>query len=43
MSCRFFSSTVSGHTIAVPDLTWQRPAVAQWSRQVPLLAGGQSR
>ncbi|HEY6787304.1 MAG TPA: nucleoside-diphosphate kinase [Trebonia sp.] len=29
--------------IAVPDMTWRWPAVAQWSRQVPLLAGGQSR
>ena len=23
--------------IAVPDMTWRWPAVAQWSRQVPLL------
>jgi nucleoside diphosphate kinase len=29
--------------IAVPDVTRRWPAVAQWSRQVPLLAGGQSR
>jgi hypothetical protein len=29
--------------IAVPDMTWRWPAVAQWSHQVPLLAGGQSR
>jgi nucleoside diphosphate kinase len=27
--------------IAVPDVTSRWPAVAQWSRQVPLLAGGQ--
>jgi nucleoside diphosphate kinase len=29
--------------IAVPDMTLRWPAVVQWSRQVPLLAGGQSR
>ena len=29
--------------IAVPDVTRRWPAVAQWSRQVPLLAGGQPR
>jgi hypothetical protein len=29
--------------IAVADVTGRSPAVAQWSRQVPLLAGGQSR
>jgi nucleoside diphosphate kinase len=29
--------------IAVPDVARRWPAVAQWSRQVPLLAGGQSR
>ena len=29
--------------IAVPDVTRRWSAVAQWSRQVPLLAGGQSR
>jgi hypothetical protein len=28
--------------IAVPDMTLRWPAVAQWSHQVPLLAGGQS-
>lgn len=29
--------------IAVPDVTRRWPAVAQWSRQVPLLTGGQPR
>jgi hypothetical protein len=29
--------------IAVPDMTGRWPMVEQWSRQVPLLAGGQSR
>jgi nucleoside diphosphate kinase len=29
--------------IAGPDAAWRWPAVAQWSRHVPLLAGGQSR
>ena len=29
--------------IAVPDVTWRWSAVTQWSRQVPLLAGGQPR
>jgi hypothetical protein len=29
--------------IAVPDVAWRWPAVAQWSRQVPLLVGGHSR
>lgn len=29
--------------IAVPEVTRRWPAVAQWSRQVPLLIGGQSR
>jgi hypothetical protein len=29
--------------IAVPDVTWRWPTVAEWSRQVPLLVGGQSR
>jgi hypothetical protein len=26
-----------------PDVTWRWPTVAEWSRQVPLLVGGQSR
>jgi hypothetical protein len=29
--------------IAIPDVTRRWPTVAQWSRQIPLLAGGQSR
>jgi hypothetical protein len=29
--------------IAIQDMTWRWPAVAQWSRQVPLLAGGEFR
>ena len=29
--------------IAVPDVTWRWPTVAEWSLQVPLLVGGQSR
>jgi hypothetical protein len=29
--------------IAVPGVTRRWPAVAQWSRQVPPLVGGQSR
>jgi hypothetical protein len=29
--------------IAVPDVAWRWPTVAPWSRQVPLLVGGQSR
>jgi nucleoside diphosphate kinase len=29
--------------IAIRDATWRWPAVAQWSRQVPLLAGGEFR
>lgn len=32
-----------GDDIAVPDVTRRWPAVAQWSRQVPLLADGQPR